>query len=283
MLRIYSKIVVAFLLLFTVLCQCGCTIINPTEKTPTYVHIDSFAFQGTDLHDIRYAWVYYNNNPVGAFDLPATVPIIMSGPGNVQVAPGISIDGRAERPVAYPFFKIYSTTLAEQPGKIINLLPTTGYYDSVKFSVISQFEAGITKFAKCGGTTGMVAVSADSLKFEGTGSGAVFLNSPSDSSIDSTRVPFTVPLGAAFIEFDYKTSVNFAVGIRGTLANSVVTDVDYKAGVLPNTSWRRFYVNITSFVSTYQGGNYYLYIKTSMPSGQTSGRLLIDNIKLVTF
>jgi len=282
--KIYIKIAFLFLLLITFCAQWGCNTINPQEKVPTYIHIDSFIFDGASPHDIRYAWVYYNNNPVGAFDLPATVPILVDGTGgSVQIAPGIPINGRGERPVAYPFYKIFSMPVADQPGKIINAAPTVKYFDSVKFTVISEFESGVTKFAKWQGTTSIVSVSADSLKFEGTGTGAVFLNTADDSSIDSTRVSFNVPNGAAFIEFDYKSSVNLAFGMKAMLGGVLTTDVEYLAGVLPNDSWHHFYLNITSFVNKWPGGDYYLFIKTNVPDGKQSGRLLIDNIRLVTF
>lgn len=262
----------------------GCNTINPAEKVPTYIHIDSFSFETKDLHDIRYAWVYYNNNPVGAFDLPATVPIITSGTGEVKVLPGIPINGRAERPLAYPFYKGYSYTLAESPGKTVKISPVTGYFDSVKKTIISEFESGITRFAKWGGTATIVSASDPALILDGNGSGMVTLPSPADSSIDSTRNSFKVGYSAAFIEFDYKSSVNCVLGMTATLGSVITTDIEYLGGVLPgDDKWQKFYLNITSFVNRYQGGDYYLFIKTTVPNGQTGGRLLIDNIKLVTF
>lgn len=260
-----------------------CKMIDPKEKVPTYVHIDSFQFETSDLHDIRYAWVYYNNNPIGAFDLPATVPVMASGSGEIKVLPGIPINGRGERPVAYPFYKGYTTVLNEAPGQIVNIAPSTRYFDSTKFLVISEFEAGISKFAKVAGSTTIISSSDPAIIFQGTGTGAVFLNTSADSTVDSTRSSFKVGLSAAFIEFDYKTSVNAVFGIRGVLSGVITTDIEYLAGVLPNSSWNKFYLNVTSFVNKYQGGDYYLFIKTNVPSGQTNGQLLIDNIKLVTF
>ena len=260
----------------------GCNIINPSEPTPTYIRIDSFLFENNARHDIRYAWVYYNNNPVGAFDLPATVPIIASGTGTVQIAPGIPINGRGERPVAYPFFRIYTTNLNYEAGKIQTVNPTTGYYDSVKYDIISEFEGGISKFAKYFGTTSITTTSVDSLRLDGTGTGLVVLASTADSTLDSTRTAFRVPEGAAFIEFEYKSSLNVQIGIRGILASSLITDIE-GWGVLPSTTWKKFYINITSFVNKYPGGDYHLYIKTTVPPGQTNGKLLIDNIRLVTF
>ena len=76
----YRLIYIAFLLVLVWLGP-GCNIINPHEQTPTYIHVDSFVFQYnsavpfTTSHDIRTVWAYYNNNPVGTFDLPATFPV----------------------------------------------------------------------------------------------------------------------------------------------------------------------------------------------------------------
>jgi hypothetical protein len=282
--KIYTRSAYILLSVTTILLSWGCNIINPAEKIPTYIHIDSFQFEGTQSHDIKCAWVYYNNNPIGAFDLPCTVPIITSGTtGELQIAPAILINGRNERPVAYPFYTIDVSTLETRPGEIVYRTPKTKYFDSVRFFTISDFEAGITKFAKWGGTTGIIAVTADSLKFEGTGTGAVFLGSSADSSIDSTSTGFTIPSGASFIEFDYKSSIPFAFGMQGFLTSSFSTNVEYLAGVSPNDKWQKFYLNTTGYVNNHVGGTYYLYLKTSMPSGQTNGRLLIDNIKLVTY
>jgi hypothetical protein len=279
----YTGSLLLSLLLIVLFSIHGCTIIDPAEKAATFVHIDSFQFDGGKSSDIKYAWVYYNNNPVGAFDLPATVPIITSGDGTVSIAPGIPINGRNEHPVAYPFYRIYKTPLAEQPGKITYLQPTTGYFDSIKTTEISRFEGGISLFANAGGTASIVAVSADSLTYEGSGSGALFLNSPSDSCVDSTKRRFTVPYGAAFIEFDYKSSVPFSLGLKPYLSNNFTVAIQPIGGVYEQAEWHKFYGNITSIVNQYQGGTYSLFIKANLPEGRTSGRLLIDNIKLVTF
>ncbi|MCF8448300.1 MAG: hypothetical protein K9G49_00400 [Taibaiella sp.] len=273
---IYTSILLSLLVSFE-----GCNIINPAEKTPTYIRIDSFSFEGNQSHKITNVWVYYNNNPVGAFDLPATIPILASGNGSVQFAPGIPINGRNERPVAYPFYTIDTLSLADQPGKIIYHTPKTGYFDSAKINFISQFESGITKFSNKAGTTSLMAVNADSLVFNGSGTGAVYLNAVDDYSLDSTSAGFSINTGASFIEFDYKSTIPFELSMRA----SIGTLYAYKdiTGVNPSSTWQKFYMNVTSTVSEYPGGTYHLFIKTKLLSGQTSGRLLIDNIKLVTF
>jgi len=282
--KLYSRLLLLTSLSIALFVLWGCNTINPKENIPTYVHIDSFIFEGNTSHDIKHVWVYYNNNPVGAFDLPATIPIITNGAtGSLQIAPGISINGRNERPITYPFYKIDVSTLEEQPGKIKYYTPRTKYFDSVKFYTISEFEAGITNFSRWGGTTNIIGITTDSLTFEGSGSGAVFLASAADSSIDSTTTAFRVTPGAAFIEFDYNTTVPLILGMQANLGSLYSSSINYLAGVLPNTGWKKFYLNVTGFISQYPADNYHLYIKTYMPAGQTNGRMLIDNVKLVTF
>jgi len=283
MYNFYRRLKGLFILLAILSCGIGCNIINPSEQVPTYIHIDSFQMTGGASHDIQCVWVYYNNNPVGSFDLPCTIPVITSGTsGTLQLAPGILVNGRNERPLAYPFYKLHTEELTTQPGKVITINPITSYFDSVRFTTISDFESGITKFAKWGGTTDLVAVTADSLTYEGNGSGAIFLNSAADSSIDSTAAPFVVRQGAAFIEFDYKTTTPFAMGMQANLGTLYTSSITYLAGILPNNRWQKFYLNVTGFVTNYPADNYNLYIKAALQE-QTSGVLLIDNIKLVTF
>lgn len=263
----------------------GCNAINPEEEIPTYVHVDSFHFDEDDLHDIKSVWAYYNNNPVGAFDLPATIPVITTGDkGELQLVPGITVNGRNERPSIYPYYTPYIVTLESQPGKIIDMVPVTRFYDSIRRYTISEFEAGITKFSRWGGTTGLVVVSADSLRYEGTGTGAVFLSSSADSSIDSTSTSFPITPGIAFIEITYKSTVPFVLGMQSILGGQYSTSPTYLAGVNPaGEEWRKFYLNLTAFINQYQGDTYNMFIKTSAPAEGSSGRLLIDNITLITF
>ena len=74
-----------------------------------------------------------------------------------------------------------------------------------------------------------------------------------------------------------------ALGLQAYLPGGYATTLEYRAGIKSNNYWRKFYFNITPTTTEYAGGKYNLFIKTSVPEGQTSGQLLIDNIKLVTF
>jgi hypothetical protein len=260
-----------------------CNVINPKETVPTYIHVDSFRTGGKITQNINSVWAYYNNTPIGVFDLPATIPVPATATGMLQLSPGIPVDGQNSLLANYPFYTLDTFTFSPQPGKIITHQPQTGYFASVKKTNIADFDSGTSGFGLIVGNVPVVSVGADSLVFEGR-SGAIFLNAVGDSSVDSSVLVFTIPAGQpAFVEFDYNTTVPFSVGLSGTLAGLISTGPYFLAGVSPNTGWKKFYMNAQAFATKYQADSYYFVIKTVLPDGQASGRVLIDNIKLITF
>lgn len=267
----------------------ACNIINPKEQVPTYVHIDSFRVvtnsKFTNLsysHDINNVWVYCNNNLVGEFDLPATFPVIVSDTGHLTLAAGVSENGQNNLVLQYPFYVYDNSTLTAHPGKVINYTPTTTYYSNITTNVISNFEGGIY-FAQCGGDQG-ISIAPDSLAYEGHGAGVIYLKAVGDSSIDSSVSSFTIPINTqAYVEFNYRSTIPFFIGIQANLSTLISSTQYYLAGIAPSSTWGKFYLNVSDFASKYQATSYTFYIKAVLGDGQTSGRLLIDNIQLIYF
>jgi hypothetical protein len=267
----------------------GCNVINPHEQVPTYIHIDSFRFTANPLvraassHQITQVWAYYDNNPVGVFDLPCTFPINTNGAttGQLELSPGVVVDGLNDLLSGYPFYEFDTSTIVSAPGKVINYLPKTTMFSTVKSYTISNFE-GNTGFALWGGDQPMTIVN-DSAVFEGHGSGSILLSAVGDSSVDSTVIPFAIPTGSAFIEFNYKSDLQFYVGLQANQGTLISTTPYYLAGINPSKTWQKFYLSVADFAAQYKGTTYNLYIKTSLSAGITQGRLLLDNIQLLTF
>ena len=53
------------------------------------------------------------------------------------------------------------------------------------------------------------------------------------------------------------------------------------AGFNPTNTWQKIYVSLGDLVQTYYGGKYTLCFTAGVPPGQTSGYVLLDNIKIV--
>jgi len=281
----YSSI---YLALFLCVGLMNCNIINPHEPTPTYIHIDSFSFipnpnDGSPSHNINTVWAYYNNSPVGVFDLPATFPVIASGTGTLELAPGIAINGMNDFETPYPFYTFDTFMFTAQPGKVINHKPVTTYTAGCNVVIISDFNAGIPLFDLDYGTAYMTTTNVDSLEFDGSPVGEIVLNTANDSSIDSSINSFSIDsAGNSFIEFNYKSTVPFYVGLQGVLGatGEISTSPTFLIGIYPSATWNKFYLNTAPFASQTKATNYRFYVKA--PGGQ-AGKLLLDNIKRVSY
>ena len=285
----------------------ACNNIDKPVSVPTYFHIDSFHFVQNNLlhpsqlppsgtpalsldqlvttsHQINVAWVYYNNNPIGIFDLPATFPVITNGPGQLEVSPGIIADGENNDVINYTFYSTDTFSFNPQPGQTINHTPQTGYYADDNVWIINNFEGSSNSyFAPWEGSPGGVTVVSGDSVFEGYHSGMIALSVPNvDSSIDSTTFSFQIPTGMAYIEFDYNSTIPFYVGLQANLSNFISSTPTFLTGIYPNSGWEKFYLEVDGFTATAQATSYNFFIKADLLPGQTSGRLLIDNIQVVT-
>jgi hypothetical protein len=89
-----------------------------------------------------------------------------------------------------------------------------------------------------------------------------------------------IPYGReAFIEINYKCNVPFQVGLRTTklgvdISQSVLT-------VNPKEEWNKLYISIGDDVSTLLTGTYKVILYAKLPANQTSGFVLVDNIKVL--
>src|SRR5271170_6896111 len=92
----------------------SCNTFDPPLVMPIYGHIDSIHFTvpadsigtlGSPSSNIQYAWVYMDDNPVGAFQLPCTFPMVASnGVHNIKIYPGVIPAGQTSPAAIYPFY-----------------------------------------------------------------------------------------------------------------------------------------------------------------------------------
>lgn len=284
-----------FLLFITVLLSVlGCNVINPVESVPTYIKIDSFDFvindplkEGSASNGITSVWVYYNNNPVGNFDLPCNVPVITEGDkGSISVAPGISLNGFVDLQPQYPFYNFDTTTLITNPGKVQQFTPKGTYVSSAKFRYKEDFEVGSSfeTFVE-GGTieTGIRPTLDARYVYEGGGAGVILLSSNGVTWSESiNKDPFDIGAGESYLEINYKCSVPFEVGLYNTL-NEGVDQYNYFAGVKSSDTWKKIYIELATYTSANQGKDFKIIIKAVLPDGQSDGYVAIDNIKVVSF
>ncbi len=268
----------------------GCNIINPAEVVPTYVTIDSFAFQGntsstgSNSHRISSVAVYLNNQSVGIFDLPATLPVILDKPGKLLLTAGVNYNGMHSYQIQYPFY--LSDTVMIQPGTDPNvsrkLTPVARYNPAVLFSFTQDFENYVSApFINDGSDTSIGVGNDPAEAFEGK-YGLIDLSSLQDSSVNITRDAFSMPVNTdLYLEMDYKSNIPVTVGLQTTYAGDLVRA--YILGLNPRATWGKIYIDLRTFASTYQGGTYHLVLRADRTSGTSEGKVFIDNLKIVHF
>lgn len=284
-------ILISFLLLFF-LAFGACNIINPSEPVPTYIKIDSVTLQptlsaihGSVSHKITDVWVYYERQLLGAYALPATVPVITSGKGQLQIIAGIWDNGLSGTRARYPFYTLDTFTFQEQPTQTIHHIPKFTYRTtdtpSIKYFVES-FEQGNSFERALGSDTGVVKTDKASEVFEGTWSGIIPLVNGADYAEVITIPEYNLPPNRdSYLELNYKSDIPIEIRTKitqnGSTSNLEIINLKAKS------DWTKVYLNLTGFGSTFQYGKFKFIIKGSKPTDMNSANIQIDNFKIIYF
>lgn len=279
------------ILMLALLGSAGCNIINPPEQIPTYVRIDSFAFSGdpavtgSNSNKITNVYVYFDNTPVGVFELPASFPVIMDKPGKLTVLPGVDFDGLSGYQVIYPLYQGDTMTISPSPASEQRMDANTFYVQGVGLQSNDEFEQGVgfsNTFVKVSGDTTLVNTADPSQVFEGHGSG-LFAFGPSDSATVISRNGISLAINKnTYIELNYRSNVPLWVGMSVHKADG--SDFSqYIVGLNPRSEWGKIYIGADDFIGPNQGTDYKIILHAECPANVTNGYVNIDNIKLINF
>lgn len=272
----------------------ACNLINPKEQTPTYLHLEPFIFTNVDSgytgsasHNIPSAKVVVDDQTVGIYDLPCTIPVILTKDARLTITPQVINQGLKSYVFSYPFYQSDSTTLYFRPGQVQNFTPKTKYasiLSSNSFRLKINFEEGLL-FKNLSGDTSFVLEKDRTKVIEGDNSGALYLNQTHKSSESISTNYFEFPANDCFLEFDYNCSIPFAIGLLAE--NTSGTRIqEYLAGFYPKTTNNKLYVNLTTFKSTYSNfTKFYIIVRGDLNDNDgkyKEGYVLIDNIKVIS-
>lgn len=279
------------LLLFLTATFTGCSWLDKDIEIPSFIRIESFDFQalpgeGTSSSKIVDAWVFVNGQKIGAFQLPATIPVLASGNSEVIVFPGIELNGTAATRAVYTFYNQYSVRVELFPDSVLLLNPQIDYVDNLNFEFIEDFESAGIVFEKTSRSDTIINKIDDAVHvFEGTYCGEIFIDTSRDffevKSIDSYKLPQGG--GFTFVEINCKSTIPFTVGV---FANQYSFSTQHPVVVItPSEKWKKIYVNLTPTVSRLQSSIDFNFFITAYleKGGDTQGQVWIDNIKLIHY
>ena len=161
-------------------------------------------------HKIVDAWLVVDNEIIGTFELPATIPVLKHGTKKVKIYAGIYRDGIKGLRMIYPFYTNYDSMRTLVAGTIDTIAPVITYDSSVIFTFNPEedFEKG-TIFIKTSDGKAMDRVSnADSLFFNEGGNYIGLINAPIGSTLNlevrTSGNVFTLPKKIVYLEIHFK-------------------------------------------------------------------------------
>ncbi|MFO8055627.1 MAG: hypothetical protein R6U19_10770 [Bacteroidales bacterium] len=269
----------------------GCEVIDPEDPVPSYIYIEDIQThtktgQGTDKQQFSDAWVYLNHDLVGAFELPAMVPVIAEGENLISIKPGIKLNGISSTRASYPFMKQYETTVALQKEKIDTLDVDVSYFDAVEFPWGTHgqedFEQSGISLDSTPDSDAMIIRQTHTV-FEGQMAGHIELDSAGAVFYIESTHEFDYPGQNAqtFLEIHYKANNSFTVGLKmynytGTITQNPIVNVN------PKNHWNKMYINLTPPLSRKpETSKYKVYLSGNINTDEEKGDFYFDNIKLV--
>ncbi len=277
-------------------------------RTPSFLHIESVALevtpdlaQGTNDHGISDAWVYLNDQLVGAYEVPATVPIIATGKQKITVIAGIKKNGIQSARISYPFYDQYNAELTLIPDETIDFsgdqqntvvingyhCPVVRYFDDGLVFWNERFEDPGVQFESTNSSNSEISITQDPAlvlnynpEVNSQGSGIVELTSTEPYFEIRSTHEFNPQQGReVYLEFNYLSTCTLQIGVYEMAPNE--TKVLGK-GVFPNTEWSKIYIELTGEIAQrVNASSYSIFIEGLIDNDESEGTVLLDNIKLV--
>lgn len=260
------------------------------EDIPAYLYIRPFESKintevyGSSSHRVTEAWLTVDGLFLGAYDLPARVPVLAEGATQVRIEAGIRENGIARTPDIYPFYAPFTTTLELRPMQVDTLQPVLRYLPETKVAFIEDFEADRPRVftRQLLGSTGLEVQSQ--VVFEGQAAGRITLTaqqpvvelaSADDYSELLTNNAFV------YLEVNYRAEAPVVFGVVGTQGSDPPRFFD--PGFAARDSWNKIYFNLSGVVFNSQLDRYRIALQAFLTDGQQRADIYLDNIKLLYF
>ncbi len=271
----------------------GCK--DQPEQIPAYIRIKPFTVnaQGdASWHKLTEGWLYVNGEYLGAYTLPATVPVLAEGQTKVLLFPGVKANGIYASPDIYPLLSTWeSTTVDLVAGQTTEIQPNTAYFAAVKF----PFGAGRGDFD---GGSSIVFENRDTdqaTTFSFTTEGA-FAGNCLQMKVDTahpvieiaTEPVATLPVTGqpeTWLEMHYQCDMPFFLYLL--YINDFGLEDSYPVFQFNNSeNLNKIYLNLTDPLVKTNGTNYKLFFRVGLPKDsngrytQLNGTVKLDNIRL---
>lgn len=277
-------------------CLSGCDKFEGEQTIPAYIRIDSAGLidnpnleEGVLSLNFSDVWIYVDDQLIGAYELPAEIPVLAEDKHNLKIVPGIKMNGMSG--IRYPYYYIKPWVQSDydfEVGKVKNIYPEFYYYDNTVFALIEDFESSSIALERTNNSdTSLVRYNYTVPNpMYGTSSGYCRFDSIYQMLECATYYDessgYVFPSGAiVFAEVEFNSEVPITVGL---IINKISSIIINPVAILNPTNgiWKKIYVNLTPVVlDNYDAENFNLFIRAQKPSSMDTAELKVDNIKLI--
>ena len=269
----------------------GC--IDPWEGPPHFLHVESISFvpdanEGEPTSRIEEVWVYSETDVLGAFPLPADIPLSPAELGEnttLTLSAGIRANAISSTRQPYPFYDAVDLPIALQYGGRDTLAMEVGYTEWTEvviaedFETANRFEPAITSTAE------IVRTQSEQLVLDGSSSGLIVLDADHQTLISSTNEQqYNLRSnGPVWLELDYACTQPFWVGLY---VKDAVNAQRIPILVLNSTEGERnkIYLDLDPVVRTTPDATHYEITLDAYYDGSAdSTTVVVDNFKLLRY
>jgi len=275
----------------------ACDVVNPEEDIPAYVYIPDIELQtrnnteGTASEKITDVWFNLDGNFLGAYPLPALIPILEINGQELALQAGIKDNGINSTPEIYPFYQTFTIPISLAPNEVDTIHPVISYQDAAQFAFVEDFERNAHLFEN---VVGNGNINQLELRTEGAFEGNQSLRIKLDTSGSIVELATTESFRGltsqsplVYLEVNYRSDVPVVFGVIGRTAGGAPVGA-LNPGFSPSEEWNKIYFNLTRILFDVNEEEYQVALQAFIPfeEGQLtleSAEVWLDNIKLVHF
>ncbi len=266
------------------------------EPIPAYIHISEadlstdYPTQGTNSEKITDVWMFVNDQQIGVFELPVSVPILTTGETKISLQAGIFGNGQSHNRLRYPFYAFWNREIDLQSEEIDTIRPTFQYDNSLtEFVLLNDFESSDNfenKQSEPEFAQAFINTNAEEV-FEGNRSACVVMTPDQPYFQYGSISPYKIPGGddQTFVEVNYNIEQPCLVYVQsiGGLSNSLFEVI---LNLLPTDGWNKIYIDLSRYfpVSEETDGIQFGFLgelSDSLINANQSAQFCFDNIKLL--
>lgn len=268
----------------------------PGQSVPSYIRIDSISLDcdyytyGANTSNFTDAWVYIDDQIIGCYELPSTIPVLAKGRHKVTVRAGICINGIGDSRPYYTLVKPTADTLELVENSIVSFNPKVYYFpinEGVQIGWMEDFETTNALVPMSQSDVDMLRVGAEDSHIwyhepYSFHSGKIQLPPDSLDFYVTTADEFTFYnknyVEYCVLELDYNCNDAFFVGL--SYYENYTISYHPLVQVLPSDNqhdvpnkWKKIYINLGPYMNEHINAEYFkLYLTSNLTVSEGYGQ-----------